>query len=132
MIFGEVVIDAHQRGRVVVQTLIGRQRRCQWQTEALDQTQKARDGIRIGAQALQRQRIGGKERQKRIGATRKSQRAERKELVLDDRSAGAEADLVLGVFLTERFARVVDELEARVAVRVAKRALHVVGAATGG
>ena len=126
MVFGEIVVDADQRGRVVVETLVGRERRCERESETLNEIEEAADGIRIRAQPLERQRIGGEQRKQRIGAAGERESAEGEELVLDDRAAGAKADLVLLVLLSERRVRVVHELEIRIAPRIAHRALHVV------
>src|SRR6478609_7457040 len=119
MIFGEVVVDAHQRRRVVVEALVGSEGRRKRKSEVLNEIQEARYGIRIGAKSLESERIGGKEREERIGAPREGERAEREQLVLDDRAARPEVDLILGVFLPERRVGIVHELEIGIPQRTA-------------
>src|SRR5437762_993414 len=131
MIFGEIVIEPHQSRRVVVESLVGGERRRKWQTKALNEIEEPRHRVRTGAEALQRERISSEEREQRIRAPRECERAEGKELVLYERTTSAKTDLILRVLLTERGARVGDEFEIGIAQRVTHGALEVVGSATG-
>jgi len=127
-IFCEVVVDPHERRRIVVETFIRRERRRERKPEALDEIEEPADRVWIGAKPLEGEWICGQQREKRIGATREGERSEREELVLHDWAARSEADLVLRVLLTERRIGIVDELETRIAERITERALDVVGA----
>src|ERR1700704_6105313 len=110
MVLREIVIDAHESRRVVIEPLVRRQGRGEREPESLDEIQKPGDGIRIGAKPLECEWIGRKEREQRIGATGECQRSECEQLVLYDGSAGAQVDLVLCVLLAEGGVSIVDEL----------------------
>src|SRR3977135_2947925 len=110
MIFREVVIDPHERRRVVIETFVGRERRGEWKTEALNEIQEFAHRIGIGAQPLECERISDKKREQRIRAPCKRECAECEELVLHEGPARAKADLVLRVLLSKSRIRVVHEL----------------------
>ena len=128
VVFGEIVVDAHERRCIVVEPLVGRERRCEREPETPNEIEEVADGIRVRAQPLERQRIGGEQREERIGAPGERESAEGEKLVLEDGPTSANADLVLVVLLSEGGVGVVDELETRIAPRVAHRTLDVVRA----
>ena len=71
VVFGEIVVDAHERRRVVVEPLVGRERRGQREPVALNETEEPTDRVRVRAESLERKRIGGEKGQERIRSARK-------------------------------------------------------------
>src|SRR5690348_2234116 len=120
MIIIHVVIDADDRGAVVRLPVGGNRRDRQWNPVSADEIAESVRRIGLHAEPLERQRVGGGDRLQRIESPTDLKRAEVEQLVLNDRTANAAADLMLRVALTEsgRCRLIFRELEMRIAQRV--------------
>src|SRR5437773_5652810 len=131
MIIIHVVVDAHDRRAILGLPIRGDGRNRQRNAISADETLEARRGVGLHAEPLERERIGAGDRLERIEPPSHLKGAEVKELVLNDRTADAAAELMLRVALTEgrRRGLIRRPLQMRIAQRVAERTGERVGTA---
>ena len=124
MIITQVVVDAHDRRAVVGLPVRRNRRHGKRNAVGANEITKARGGVRLHAQALQRERISPGNRLQWIEPASNLKGAEVKQLVVDDRAADPTAELVLCVPLAEgRRSRLIGRpLEVRIAQRIAEGA----------